>query len=1010
MPYTPYTLQTVLQSSRIEEAIVPTPTTSTSSFFSRRATSPETQVGSPTTRYSTTRIESVGAWDSDLYCGTSDGVILHYSLEDNNSLEKTMATRLENTINLGLGKRIVERILLLPQVSKAVVLCDSTLSFFSLPFLDPIPTSFIQPIKGVACFTHDVCEEGRIGDDGTIELTVVKRRSVQIYKIGESMYLKKELPLSETAITVTRHSRMLCLADQQSYKLIDLQQSNVFTLIPTPQIPIASPTLLGSQLLPCPLVSVVRKDEFLLVSGGSDNQTIGIFVNAYGEPIRGTLQWTHYPKALCVEFPYVAALLRNHTIEVHNILDQNLLQTIVLDPSVNARGISFGHGIKVWLNDLAKKLKRQPWPEETADLELKSQLQREIIRYSTAAARILIYGRDTVLAQATTPLTVQVDQLLERDQVEEAIRLTEQARETLSSESDHADRLRSELNYSYQKLGLFLIKQGLFDDAFTLLSKGDADPRMVVQLFDGLAQSKWLQESPPVLLFKGVCGLLQEVGSIRDIVESNLKDYVSDNLAEARRTFLTNASDALDNYLCAEREKRKAKLQQHDTLCKVIDICLLKLYMIKKDDAAIYRLLQSPNDCHIEDCEKALMKSKKYYALSILYESKQMYEHVLDIWSKLHAGELVDKDFKDGLSRIKRLLTRDIDTEKLPLSVIMHYTWWLMKQNPMDGVEVFTKSPRKQDMDPDEILDKLETYGHESVRVYLEYLVQVEQSDRAEYHTRLACSYVKDVCCELNKNPVLMTTFVEQFKQSINPSKADKSKELETRTLTKSTFVSYLGLQQQHSKLARTRLVLIRMLQNSSVYYPEVLLDALTKAGPLDIEKVIVYGRLNRHKEALDTLIHDLSDFVGAETYCVTNGKSAGITPPAIINTQAATVQTLPRTSSLAASIDKPLPLAIIEDDSVSSEQWQERSALFTMLFKSYLAIKDSDLMMYRSMHLLNTQGVYLDVLEVLDIIPEEWPLDLLQDFLIRSLRRSLDDYKESQIVLGLSRGENVMV
>lgn len=34
----------------------------------------------------------------------------------------------------------------------------------------------------------------------------------------------------------------------------------------------------------------------------------------------------------------------------------------------------------------------------------------------------------------------------------------------------------------------------------------------------------------------------------------------------------------------------------------------------------------------------------------------------------------------------------------------------------------------------------------------------------------------------------------------------------------------------------------------------------------------------------------------------------------------------------------------------------------------------------------------------------------MLQEFLIRSLRRSLDDFTESQIVVGLSRGENLMV
>jgi hypothetical protein len=60
-----------------------------------------------------------------------------------------------------------------------------------LPFFEPLPVSLIPPIKGVSCFTHDAAEEGKIGVDGTMELCVVKRRVVQIYKIGEFLQMKK---------------------------------------------------------------------------------------------------------------------------------------------------------------------------------------------------------------------------------------------------------------------------------------------------------------------------------------------------------------------------------------------------------------------------------------------------------------------------------------------------------------------------------------------------------------------------------------------------------------------------------------------------------------------------------------------------------------------------------------------------------------------------------------------------------------------------------------------------
>ncbi|KAK4513889.1 uncharacterized protein ATC70_005896 [Mucor velutinosus] len=1013
MPYTPYTLQTVLSSSRIED---PAPSTSSSaSFFSRRPTSPTSQetlnttTSTATVRYTSSskaRIDSVGAWDSDLYCGTSEGVVLHYSLEDNSSPDKSFSTRLENTIHLGLGKKSVERILLIPQVSKAVVLCDSTLSFFSLPFFDPIPASFIQPIKGVSCFSHDIGEEGRIGEDGTVELAVIKRRAIQIYKIGESMHLKKELPLADGAIALTRHSRILCLADTQNYKLINLQQSSVTLLIPTPQVPVTSPTLLGSgtQLVPRPLVAVVRKDEFLVVSGSSsDNQTIGIFVNANGDAIRGTLQWTSYPKALCVEFPYVVALLRNNTIEIHNILDQHLLQTIPLEASVDAKGMTFGHGIKVWMDVIAKRLKRHMWPRPTHhDVDLESQLQREIIRYSTAAARILVFGKDSVMAQVTTPLVVQVDLLLEKHLVEEAMQLAEQARNTMSSDNNvYVERLRSELSYTYQKSGLLLLKETVFDDAFTLLSKGDMDPRVVINMFEGLAQSKWLKESPSVLLFDGVISLVEALGTIKNIVNNSLKEFAKDSdqdnegASEMRRVLLMNAREALNKYLRIEREKRKDRLGQNDTICKVIDTSLLKIYMSQKDDASIYQLLQQPNDCSIEDCAKALSKSKKYYALSIMYESKHMYEKVLDIWTKIYLRELVDSEFKNGLERIKNLLLQDVHTEELPLSVIMHYAWWLTHQSPADGVLVFTKSPRTGDMDPDEILEKLSDYSNEGVRTYLEYLVLTQKSERAEYHTRLACSYVKDVHKEISQGNQLkqMKALVEGFIKQTDPMKIIPIKDDEEGFNNAATFVGYLGREQQQTNLVKLRLKLIQLLQNSQLYSPHALLDALTKAGPLDIEKVIVYGRMSKHKEALDILIHQLCDFVGAETYCVTNGQSTGV---------------IPTSASLAA--EKPLPPLILEDEYLSPESLNERRSLFTMLFKSYIAIQDSKLMIARSMHLLNTQGFYLDTLQVLETIPKDWSIDMLQEFLIRSLRRSLDDYNESQIVLGLSRGENLLI
>ncbi|KAI8342936.1 vacuolar sorting protein 39 domain 2-domain-containing protein [Chlamydoabsidia padenii] len=121
------------------------------------------------------------------------------------------------------------------------------------------------------------------------------------------------------------------------------------------------------------------------------------------------------------------------------------------------------------------------------------------------------------------------------------------------------------------------------------------------------------------------------------------------------------------------------------------------------------------------------------------------------------------------------------------------------------------------------------------------------------------------------------------------------------------------------------------------------------------------------------------------------------------------------RTSSLPQSMETDNDDDILsdiqpEEETLDPQQLSERRRLFFMLLRTYLAIEDKQLMLTRTLHLLNTQSYYLDVIEVLGVIPDDWPLERLQDFLLHSLRRSLYDYREGEVVLGLSRGENLMV
>jgi hypothetical protein len=93
----------------------------------------------------------------------------------------------------------------------------------------------------------------------------------------------------------------------------------------------------------------------------------------------------------------------------------------------------------------------------------------------------------------------------------------------------------------------------------------------------------------------------------------------------------------------------------------------------------------------------------------------------------------------------------DLDTSQQSINIINKYGWWLVKQNAVEGVRVFMQCKAADLLDQDDILKRLEPYGNAAAQTYLEYLVQGKGSGSPEHHTRLACSYAKDVQVAMEK-------------------------------------------------------------------------------------------------------------------------------------------------------------------------------------------------------------------------------------------------------------------
>ncbi len=138
-----------------------------------------------------------------------------------------------------------------------------------------------------------------------------------------------------------RAGRVILAADRENYNVIDLA-----TVSCTPLLPVDQTGETPSRVRPM-ITFLGQSDpmEFLLASATGVGSSMGLFISGTGDPVRGTLEWPSHPESLCtsppfffavlkqtfgtgIDYPYVLALMRNRTIEVHNVETQMIAQIV----------------------------------------------------------------------------------------------------------------------------------------------------------------------------------------------------------------------------------------------------------------------------------------------------------------------------------------------------------------------------------------------------------------------------------------------------------------------------------------------------------------------------------------------------------------------------------------------------------------------------------------------------------------------------------------------------------
>ncbi|KNC98386.1 uncharacterized protein SPPG_06092 [Spizellomyces punctatus DAOM BR117] len=800
--FTPFKVVTLAQDLSLDEVTTPL---QRSSIFGRAglvghggagASSPSTP-GSPNANKAT--IVSLELCDSHLYVGTSDGHIFHYTLERESAAEVDAPLKSHLNVKkfLGFGRRHVDAIIAVPTESKLVVLCDASANFFELDTLSQVPALVAQPVKAITCFCADRYTQS------PMPMSFAKRRTLVSGHLGDMLELEKEISLPDGAIMMVRYESRICAADQHQYKLINIDNGLTIPLFPY------------DRTLQKPLAIVVSNGEYLLATATPQGLGLGLFISPNGEPIRGTLEWPAIPKSLAFHFPYVAALLHNNCIEIHNIFNQKRVQTITLPASSEPKFLV----------------------EATFEMELPMDKSA-----SNGSIRLLVGCKETVLALRMDCLERQVDDLLELRSVEAAVQLAETMMQGQQHESTDAQRLK--LSSLYQRAGLIYFKDTLFEEAFELFTKGEIESERLLKLFPDVAGSP--SGSIPEV-DDATSEWVSQQGTIDEIVSASLqRDYPDadpETLGSFRDALVGNAKEMLGKYLRHVRETAREGDKQ-----KTLDTALLKLY-VETDRKRLYQLLSSENCCDVQDAAKVLGEKERHYALSLLYEQKGMVEDAFALWLRMASNEVTDEDFP-GLPLLVNHLTKSSNKE-----LILKYSKRVLELDPQLAAQIFTTRTDEL-FSAEEILEQLRSDNAEAYRNVLEFMITNRGDTDEQRHTSLAMTYIEQVeACAMN----------------------DSLEELENEYRAHDPRPSFNAfLERRTDNLSRTYSKLLTFLTSSRYYSPSAVATKLNTYPGLHAANATVLAQTNKHEEALRILVLNLNDHATAEQYCLT--KSAETT------------------------------------------------------------------------------------------------------------------------------------
>ncbi|KAF1772258.1 VAM6/VPS39 family [Phytophthora cactorum] len=845
------------------------------------------------------KVECVTHYSSRVVLGSKDGRLVMYDTRKGTSTSTASYT-------FQHGQR-VEQLLAVPHIRMLIVVSNGEVSAHGATDLKPLDFDFSK------ANTHKVrlvCVNQRGPPHFRLGVAMLKRKAIAIYQYhssDKSYGFLREFSTQDVPEAMNWYRNKVVVGFRKDYYLLN-DKSGDATQINSPGI--QDPTVF-------PVVKLLPKEEILVAV----MDRVGVFVSFTGDTLpKNSVTWSQSPQHVEFSSPYLLALVPRVGVEIHRASDGALVQTMPLTRAV----CMFGNGMK-WdmeprqsgdsedvvivgvreSNGTSSVMKVEPMPldQQVGELLDRGQIDeaQNLVRKSISS--LSSDKQRSKIKRFQRQATVALLRRLEFDQA--ADYMYRAAIEPCEFIAFFPELQCSSFAYEPSVLKPEVLPRG---------SSSAPDITSVVQE---------LLSSPRAPLSSDIAK-----GDAADLVNAAQKALLK--FLNQYKKHMRDKARARVRTMSSARGRAGSNASPKDARrVEAIDTALFRLYVHFKRYKELLVLIQEPNPdvegppgslggcaLELESCRSLLTKHKLYYEAGQLLCAHQNYDDALEIFALLHHGEYKQRGGSSGMpkSPIEAAIDVLVSVPESESEFILKQSIWIIKAtSAKQALRIFTE--RRPSLPSNDVVAHLREHSNDPaiVQRYLETLVKANGEAGAtptaatatgsdsgatiEGSSRGFNAFADPAAAELGVNDSYSHFLAGDNDDDDEPTRgpdggaasivvdphhtrlALEYLDETLRLVAKGETPSKSQPGKEPGQLGEARKRLLKFLKSGSSRYDVMPLVEKIKGKPLYNEFVILCGRGSLHEEAVTSLVYELNDLRGAESYSVkygARGPSAG--------------------------------------------------------------------------------------------------------------------------------------